>query len=67
MNIIICNERFLFRFGADRVLMLLAKDLHLAGHHVTLLANRFDEAVVRPFVTRSISVPEVEGRYLYSK
>src|SRR5450432_2799532 len=66
MNIVICNERFLFRFGADRVLMLLAKDLHAAGHHITLLANRLDELVVSPFVNRVITVPERDGQYLYS-
>lgn len=51
MNILICNERFLFRFGLDRVLLLLGRHLKKQGHSVNLIANRFDEFVVSEFDT----------------
>ncbi|HYP13436.1 MAG TPA: glycosyltransferase, partial [Bryobacteraceae bacterium] len=57
MNVLICHERFLFRFGADRVMILIGKGLSEAGHRVTFLGNRFDEEVLRPFAHRTITVP----------
>jgi glycosyltransferase involved in cell wall biosynthesis len=64
MHVLICNERFLFRFGVDRVLLLLAKGFRAAGHRVTLMANRFDPAIVSAVADRVITVPEREGEYL---
>lgn len=45
-RILICHERFLFRFGADRVFLLLARRLKELGCHVTMLAARFDREPV---------------------
>lgn len=64
MHVLICNERFLFRFGADRVLMLLAKGLRSAGHRVTLMANRCDSVIANSVVDRVITAPERDGEYL---
>ncbi|MBV8808485.1 MAG: glycosyltransferase [Acidobacteriaceae bacterium] len=60
MNIFICHERFLFRFGADRVLILLGKGLKELGHTVTVMANRYDPEIVASFARRIIDCP-VEG------
>ena len=40
MHLIICNERLLFRFGVDRVLLLLAQGLKASGWHITFVAQR---------------------------
>lgn len=42
MRVLICHERFLFRYGADRVFMLIAEKLSALGWHVSMLAARFD-------------------------
>jgi glycosyltransferase involved in cell wall biosynthesis len=57
MRILICNERFLFRFGADRVMILLGKELTQRGHAVSLMANRCDRAVVAPLFPRILDAP----------
>ena len=57
MRILICNERFLFRFGVDRVLLLLAKYFRQMGHHVTLMGNNMDEGVIEKFADRIIRIP----------
>ena len=64
MKILICNERFLFRFGVDRVLLILAKGLTEHGHTVTLMGNRFDHAVARQFSARVIEAPAGADDYL---
>lgn len=43
MKILICGERFLARFGADRVLLLLGERLSALGHEVVWMGLRFDE------------------------
>ncbi len=63
MNVLICNERFLFRFGLDRVLILLAKGLKERGHGVTIMGNRYDEPVVKAVADRIIDVPSDEAEY----
>jgi len=57
MRIVICHERFLFRFGADRVLILLGKGLAELGHQVTIMGNRYDPEVVRSFAAQVVDVP----------
>lgn len=47
MHLIICNERLLFRFGVDRVLLLLAQGFKAAGWRITLIAQRADHEVLR--------------------
>lgn len=57
MRVVICNERFLFRFGADRVLMLLAQHLKRLGHIVVLLGNHFDDDSRSLFAPGVVTVP----------
>jgi glycosyltransferase involved in cell wall biosynthesis len=64
MNILICNERFLFRFGADRVLILLGKGLKELGHTVTMMANRYDPEIVQSFASQVIDCPVEHAAYL---
>lgn len=47
MHLIICNERLLFRFGVDRVLLLLAQGFKAAGWRITLITQRADHDVLR--------------------
>jgi glycosyltransferase involved in cell wall biosynthesis len=64
MNILLCNERFLFRFGADRVLMLLGHGLKDRGHRIYIMANKFDRSIVEGFADKIIKVPEDSESYL---
>jgi glycosyltransferase involved in cell wall biosynthesis/predicted O-methyltransferase YrrM len=57
MKVLICNERFLFRFGLDRVLILLAKGLADRGHEIYMMSAQWDEAVVGPLAKRFIPLP----------
>ena len=65
MRILLCHERFLFRFGADRVLILLGKGLAERGHTVSIMANRYDRPIVEQFAVRIVDVPEPPGRFYY--
>jgi len=56
MHLIICNERLLFRFGVDRVLLLLAQGLKAAGWRITFVAQRADHDVLRR-ITDDIHTP----------
>lgn len=58
MNILICNERFLFRFGVDRVLLLLGSYWKKAGHEIIMMGNRMDEQVAERYSDRVIRIPE---------
>jgi glycosyltransferase involved in cell wall biosynthesis len=64
MNILFCNERFLFRFGVDRVLILLGHGLKDRGHRISVMANRLDPAIVESFAEKVITVPEDGDSYL---
>ncbi|MCB1018839.1 MAG: glycosyltransferase [Acidobacteria bacterium] len=57
MKILICHERFLFRFGADRHFMLAGRGLAARGHQVWMAAQSFDEDVLRTFASRAIQAP----------
>src|SRR5213593_2194770 len=57
MNILMCNERFLFRFGADRTMVLLGRHLSARGHTVSAMANRCDRGVVAEVFSRILDVP----------
>jgi glycosyltransferase involved in cell wall biosynthesis/cephalosporin hydroxylase len=56
MKVLICNERFLFRFGLDRVLILLAKGLAAQGHDIYMMSAQWDEAIVGPLASKFIPV-----------
>ncbi len=58
MKILICNERFLFRFGVDRVLLMLGKYWREAGHEVIMMGNKLDPLAVDKCSDRFIYVPE---------
>ncbi|HYO83071.1 MAG TPA: glycosyltransferase family 4 protein, partial [Bryobacteraceae bacterium] len=63
MRILLCHERLLFRFGADRVMMLIARGLREMGHEIVTLANRFDRHIVETFATRVLEVDPYSGNY----
>lgn len=58
MKILLCNERFLFRFGVDRVLMLLGKYFKDMGHEVIMIGNKLDESAVETCTDDFIKLPE---------
>lgn len=63
MRILICNERFLFRFGVDRVLLLYANNWRSKGHEVILMGNKMDSAVVDKCSDRFIEIPSCQDYY----
>ncbi|MGV8864879.1 MAG: glycosyltransferase family 4 protein [Pseudomonas sp.] len=63
MHLIICNERLLFRFGVDRVLLLLAQGLKAAGWHITFVAQRANHDVLRRITDDIYTPPEHQGSY----
>ncbi len=64
MNILLCNERFLFRFGLDRALILLGRGLKARGHRITVMANHYDAAVLNEFANRCIDIPQAGDAYM---
>jgi glycosyltransferase involved in cell wall biosynthesis len=64
MKILLCNERFLFRFGVDRVLLLLGEGLMRRGHTVSVMANRLDQKPLESFAENIIEVPQGRNGYL---
>jgi glycosyltransferase involved in cell wall biosynthesis len=66
MHILICNERFLFRFGLDRALIILGKGLKESGHTISIMANKYDRNVLEMFASNIIDVPETKNDYLNS-
>lgn len=60
MHLIICNERLLFRFGVDRVLLLLAQGLKAAGWRITFIAQRANHDVLRG-ITDDIHTPPLHN------
>lgn len=63
MKILICNERFLFRFGADRVLILLGKFLKDLGYTISIMGNRFDSEIVKTFASQIIELPKTDDYF----
>src|SRR5208337_4436672 len=61
LRIEICNERFLPRFGVDRLLLLLARRLTESGHQVSVSCLRFDPALVSKITTDLTVLPLPEG------
>ncbi|WP_334820188.1 glycosyltransferase [Nostoc sp.] len=66
MKILICNERFLFRFGLDRVLILMGKSMAERGHHVYMMGSRCDENIVKQFAKKFILLPPAPDDYANS-
>ncbi len=63
MRILICNERFLFRFGVDRVLLLLGHFWKQQGHEIVMMGNRLDAAAVGRCSDRFIPIPMAENYF----
>lgn len=64
MHILLCNERFLFRFGVDRVLILLARGLKKLGYQISVMANQFDRKAIEEFTDQIIEIPVGGDSYL---
>lgn len=64
MHVLICNERFTFRFGVDRVLLILAQGLRARGHQVTLIGCRADDEVVASCSDAYVSLPQFPEPYI---
>jgi glycosyltransferase involved in cell wall biosynthesis len=62
MHIGIFAERFIGRYGADRVLVIIAEQLRQAGHRVTLVGVRFSPAVLERFAGQTVRVPDYVAR-----
>lgn len=60
MRVLICNERLLARFGVDRLLLMLARGLILAGHKVGLAALRLERDAVAAITPHHL-VAEISG------
>lgn len=58
MHVLLAHERFLFRFGVDRVLMLYGIGLKKLGWKISILANRVDREVLETFADKIVLVPE---------
>lgn len=58
MRILICNERFVFRFGVDRVLLMLGMFWKRSGHEIVMMGNRLDIGAVDKCSDRFIKIPE---------
>ena len=64
MKILICNERFTFRFGVDRVLILLAQGLKKKGHKIGIAANRADSEVIAQLTETYFEIPQSGCPYI---
>ena len=56
-RVLICHERFLFRYGADRVFILIGRRLKALGWHVSMLAAHFDRDVLANFADEIHTLP----------
>lgn len=52
------HERFVFRFGVDRVLLCLARELKLMGFEISLFGNRFDDTDYSQYCDHIFKLPE---------
>lgn len=66
MRILICNERFLFRFGLDRVLIMIGKGMAERGNDIYMMGCRCDEQIVGSFTKTFIPVPPAPDDYANS-
>jgi hypothetical protein len=62
MHIGIFAERFVGRYGADRVCVILAEQLRQAGHRVTLVGVLFSRAVLDRFPGQTFRLPDFQKR-----
>jgi glycosyltransferase involved in cell wall biosynthesis len=59
-NVLICNERFLARFGHDRSLVLLGRELTARGYHVAFACLRCEHQVLAAISNdiKQLSLPD---------
>jgi glycosyltransferase involved in cell wall biosynthesis/2-polyprenyl-3-methyl-5-hydroxy-6-metoxy-1,4-benzoquinol methylase len=60
MHVLMCHERFIFRFGVDRVLIALGKGLKDLGYEISVMGNLFDARVVERFASQIIQAPSAK-------
>ena len=60
MHISLLHERFIFRYGVDRVLLCLAKEFKNLGHSVTLIGQKFDEKWQPDQIIQLVKIPNFE-------
>lgn len=60
-NVLICNERFLPRFGHDRSLVLLGRELAARGHHVGFACLRCERQVLAAISTEINEISLLNG------
>lgn len=63
MHILLCNERFLFRYGVDRVLLILADYLREQGNVVSIMGVNIDTEVARNVVDHVVLIPANDDYY----
>ena len=63
-HVVICNERLVFRFGVDRILLETARTLVERKCRVTIVCLRCDEDVVRS-ITQDLFIVETVSGDLY--
>jgi len=56
IKIALLSERYLNRFGVDRVFIMLARNLVQMGHQVLLIGQRFESSVLNEFETLHIEI-----------
>jgi glycosyltransferase involved in cell wall biosynthesis len=64
MKILVANERLLFRFGHDRVLVMMAQHFHEAGHTITFMARSSNHEILKLYSDEIIDIPPGEPTYL---
>lgn len=64
MHILMCNERFLFRFGVDRVLLIMADYLRGQGDTVTIMGIQIDRKVAKNAADYVVQIPNSDD-YFY--
>ena len=65
-HVLICNERILFRYGVDRILVELAKKFVAEGWRVTFVCLRSDEALIRAIDAHVLVPAMAPGGDLYA-
>ncbi|MCB1540521.1 MAG: glycosyltransferase [Rhodoblastus sp.] len=65
-HVLICNERILFRYGVDRILVELAKKFVTEGWRVTFVCLRSDEPLIRAIDAHVLVPAMAPGGDLYA-
>lgn len=63
MHILLCNERFLFRYGVDRVLLIMADYIRKQGDTVSIMGLNIDETVAKNVADNVIKIPSHDDYY----